>query len=1016
MKKLSLMFFIVLISAILIADNQWDDEGVPIRKGVNIEWTRAAQSTTDGAVVYVWSDTRIGDRDLWAQKVDQNGNVLWGVSSENPHYPNMIEGLLVNGEINRQEDPVIIGNDDGSVIIAWVDFRNEDAGDVYAQKLDTNGDFVWATEGVPICLAGDIQISLNIVNDANGGAYIIWQDSRNPGGADIYGTHVLTDGTIAAGWDANGNPIASEAGNQNQHTFWEDGQGGAIVVWHDTRNPDDENLYMQRMNSNGTLLWDTNGTLLTPASGSQENAKISLLNDGNFFITWRDKRNDSNGDIYARKVDLDGNLLWDNEIVIYEDINIQQNPRVTASSDDAAFVVWEDGRYDTFFKELFVQKIDTNGNLLWDNDGIVVCDELNDQLNPRLVADDNGGTIIIWDDGRIGGHPNENIYVQHFNSDGNIQFVEDGLLICGSYGEQFSPLIKKGLNGKYFINWGDWRTGSVGIFFQILNEDGTTIVEDDGKIIYYGLNGDALNFRLIENDDNPIIAWEDTRFSSIANQIYMQTLNTNNGSVDLVTDGIPITTMSNHNQDDMDVIYSTDANVLGFVWKENKIGNNQIFGQGVDIDGNFIWSDSVGINLCSETDNQEFPAISVKDVNDNPNFFVGWSIYRDFITGFAVYGQRVTADGTLLWGDEGILIANANGDDVLNDVVENYYIWHGGVWPNKDLFVKKVNDDGTTADGWSEDGLILCDATGIQENAKGMMIPEGLLIVWEDKRSGTVDLYGQIVAADGSFLWGDNGVPLNNAPNDQKSAEFLYDEDLYMVWEDFRTGIDEDIYAQRIDGETGNSIWDENNSEVAIKDSAQTFPSLVKTDDNLFIFWQDNYSQAGSILFGQLLDLNGNPLWPADGVIVCDAIKNQNEPQSILTPDDKALVIWQDTRSSGKTDIYNIYAQKVDSAQSGSNDNEIPDVHNVLQQNYPNPFNPETTIRFSVPQGYTLDNMNVNIYNLKGQKVKSLHPEINSVVWNGLDKNNLPVSNGIYFYRLESKDFKSNPKKMILLK
>ena len=178
MRKFSLILLVLVFSVALIAENLWEDEGVPIRKGVNIEWTRAAVATSDGAVVYVWSDTRIGDRDLWAQKVDENGNVLWGVSSQNPHYPDMVEGLLVNGEINRQEDPVVIGNDDGSVIIAWVDFRNQDAGDIYAQKLDSDGNFVWDAAGVPLCLADDIQISLNIVNDAAGGAYIIWQDAR----------------------------------------------------------------------------------------------------------------------------------------------------------------------------------------------------------------------------------------------------------------------------------------------------------------------------------------------------------------------------------------------------------------------------------------------------------------------------------------------------------------------------------------------------------------------------------------------------------------------------------------------------------------------------------------------------------------------------------------------------------------------------------------------------------------------------------------------------------------------
>ncbi|MCD6330457.1 MAG: hypothetical protein J7M10_08995, partial [Candidatus Cloacimonetes bacterium] len=244
MKSISLLLAFLLITALLSGQTVWQDDGIPIRQGVNIEWYRSGITLEDGSVVYVWSDTRMGDRDVWAQHVDINGNLLWGA-----------DGIMVNGEINRQEDPVVINTGDGSVIVAWVDFRNEDAGDVYAQKLDENGNLLWDVSGVPLCLSADVQISLNIVNDAAQGAYVIWQDSRNPGGVDIYGTHIDSSGSIVAGWDTNGNPIAAQNGDQDGHTFWEDGTGGAVVAWHDTREATNENLYMQRISSDGTLLW-----------------------------------------------------------------------------------------------------------------------------------------------------------------------------------------------------------------------------------------------------------------------------------------------------------------------------------------------------------------------------------------------------------------------------------------------------------------------------------------------------------------------------------------------------------------------------------------------------------------------------------------------------------------------------------------------------------------------------------------------------------------------------------------
>jgi predicted lipoprotein with Yx(FWY)xxD motif len=1013
MKKTMLAAIFLLSLTMVSAQNQWPSKGMPLRTGKNIEWFRSAIPVEDGSVVYVWSDTRNEDRDVWAQKISESGELLWGANSGDPDFPDMKEGLLVNGEINRQEDPVIIDVGNSEVIIAWVDFRNEDSGDIYAQKLNADGEIQWAEAGVPLCLAEGIQISLNIVNDGTGGAYVIWLDNRGTGGSDIYGTRILGNGDLAEGWVPDGNSIVTAAGSQNQHTFWEDGTGGAIVVWHDTRISSNENLFMQRIAPDGTLLWDEGGTVLCDAPGTQVQPKIAPLTDGNFMVTWRDERNDYNGDIYARKIDLDGNLLWDEELVVFEDIYVQENPRITQSSDGGAFIVWQDGRNDFNFKDIFIQKVSSAGEMLWDESGVVVCDEDYNQLNPRLVGDSDGGTLIVWDDGRNGGHPNEDIYVQHFNSDASINFSEGGLLICDEFSEQFSPLVKKNNAGKYFVNWGDRRTGSVGMYLQIIDPDDTLILADNGEIIYYGLDGDALEYSLIANGDNAIALWVDTRFSSIAKRIYMQILNSD-GSVQFQQNGLPVTSMSGYNQSSIDVVYYPGSDLIGIVWEENRIGDKQVFAQAVDLNANFIWSEDLGIQLCQNTATQEHPAISVLQTGGNFDYYIGWSDHREWQTGYGIYGQRLSADGTLNWGEEGILIADNNGDDILNDVVENFYIWHNSSWPDQDIFIKKVNADGSTAAGWPEPGLAVCTATGVQENARGMIIPQGLLVTWEDKRSGTTDIYGQIFTPDGDILWAEDGIPLCDAPNDQRAAQVIYDEDLFVAWEDFRTGYDEDIFMQKFNLE-GEELWDAGGNEIAIKDSAQLAPALVKNGDNFIIFWQDNQTASGSDLYAQLIDANGDLIWDENGFIVNNSIKNQNKPVAVPTGNDMAFVVWEDTRSSGKTDIYSLYAQKVLLESTGSAEDEIPFNNIKLKQNYPNPFNPETTISFEITQG-DYQEYELKIYNLKGQLVNSLPVESNNVIWKGRDLQNNHVSNGIYFYRLESDDNISSARKMILLK
>ncbi|MCL2063102.1 MAG: leucine-rich repeat protein [Candidatus Cloacimonetes bacterium] len=85
--------------------------------------------------------------------------------------------------------------------------------------------------------------------------------------------------------------------------------------------------------------------------------------------------------------------------------------------------------------------------------------------------------------------------------------------------------------------------------------------------------------------------------------------------------------------------------------------------------------------------------------------------------------------------------------------------------------------------------------------------------------------------------------------------------------------------------------------------------------------------------------------------------------------------------------------------------------------NYPNPFNPETTISFSVAKA---GNVNISIYNIKGQLVKSLvnneySAGEHNVIWNGSDNNGRNVGSGVYFYQMQTDD-DVFVRRMVLLK
>lgn len=105
---------------------------------------------------------------------------------------------------------------------------------------------------------------------------------------------------------------------------------------------------------------------------------------------------------------------------------------------------------------------------------------------------------------------------------------------------------------------------------------------------------------------------------------------------------------------------------------------------------------------------------------------------------------------------------------------------------------------------------------------------------------------------------------------------------------------------------------------------------------------------------------------------------------------------------------------------SQNNENQIP-VDFLLSQNYPNPFNPSTSIQYaisSLPTGQAgTQFVTLKVYDLLGREVATLVNEEKPAGSYNVEfrMQNLELSSGIYFYKLQAGDFVET-KKMILLK
>ena len=215
--RINFIFFIFL-SFVIGQDMVWQNNGIPIRQGVHIEWQRTVCPGESGSMIFVWSDTRYGSRNVFAQKVDSSGVLLWGS-----------QGSAVTNLPGRQEDPVAITDGDGGAFIAWVDYRFDDEGDIFIQHIDNQGNRMMDDNGEALARVDGRHLTINMCTDSLGGVFVAWQDKRNFLDDDIFGTHVSSNYEIIA--PSSGVSIIQMNGNQGAKSLEYAGNNQATIIW-----------------------------------------------------------------------------------------------------------------------------------------------------------------------------------------------------------------------------------------------------------------------------------------------------------------------------------------------------------------------------------------------------------------------------------------------------------------------------------------------------------------------------------------------------------------------------------------------------------------------------------------------------------------------------------------------------------------------------------------------------------------------------------------------------------------
>lgn len=389
------------------------------------------------------------------------------------------EKIDVSTAKDGQLFPSVMHDGKGGVIIIWEDYRTGKDWDVYAQRIDNTNAPMWQPNGLPLSIADRNQRRLRMIRHDKH-AIVVWNDRRNKSSWDIYAQAVNLGGKVL--WQMDGIPICTNAADQSTQAILSDGEGGAIVVWEDERQSSEfQDLYVQRINSDGTMMWKQDGVPVFPSESLQSNPILVVDGLGGFYVVWWDVIGADTWSIMAHRLSNDAKPLWDAPLFITPEDGMQGEPRIAADGKGGLIVVWQ--IYVNFINDqLYAQRISPEGKKLWQDMGIPVCTAEGIQKNAAIVSDGEGGIIAVWRDERdIYG----DLYAQRIHADGTLAWKKDGIPFCTVGGHQDRPSIVQTAEDRFFVAWIDYR-GDFGeksvdaIYCQQIDLDGNILWDEDG--------------------------------------------------------------------------------------------------------------------------------------------------------------------------------------------------------------------------------------------------------------------------------------------------------------------------------------------------------------------------------------------------------------------------------------------------------------------------------------------------------------------------------------------------------
>jgi hypothetical protein len=259
----------------------------------------------------VWEEARDGNDEIYYKR-STNSGTTWGLDTR------------LTNNIAESDNPSVAVSD-SSVHVVWEDTRGGGP-DIY-YKRSTDGGTTW---GADIGLTNTRTSGLPSVAVSGANVHTVWSDGRD-GDMEIYYKR-STDGGVSWGPDTR---LTNDPSSQS-FTYVAVSGSDVHVVWGDTRDAPNIEIYYKRSTDGGTNWGPDTRLTISPSSFYPSIA----ASGSNVHLTWRDVRG---GPRIYYKFSTDSGTNWSPDTALPSVDVIQLYPSI-AVSDSMIHVVWWDQR------------------------------------------------------------------------------------------------------------------------------------------------------------------------------------------------------------------------------------------------------------------------------------------------------------------------------------------------------------------------------------------------------------------------------------------------------------------------------------------------------------------------------------------------------------------------------------------------------------------------------------------------------------------------------------------------